>query len=542
MIQNQILVRIKVVISSLAAFTAAQKVLAVLGVAVLVLGGSAFYRWASAPTYAPLFTGVSGSDAQAIVEQLTADGVDFQLEDGGTTVLVPREAVNAQRLKAAAAGLPSDTSTGYALLGKEGVTASQFQQQITYQRAVEGELAATIEAIDGVNTAVVHLAIPEQTVFSDEAGTTTASVLIDSAPGASLTAEQVQSVVHLVSSSVPGLDVDQVTVSSSDGTLLSAAGEGLAGGGGGRDGQTTEYERRTQRSVQAMLDRVVGVGNAVATVTAELNFDETQRTSETFTAQDGVPPLSETNSTENYVGDQAGVGGALGNNGVLGMDQQEVAKTIQQQGGYTKESNTRNNAVNKVTEQTTDAPGTVRRQSIAVVVDTSAAASAGVPELTQMVTAAAGVDAARGDTLAVSQVAFDTSAADAAAAQLAAAQKADALAARNALITQAAIAAAVLLLAIVLLIAWRRAAKKRRRQVVDIGELDAMYRRDDVITQDGFQAGPGGMALAGQNGPQLVSAGPNPAALRRAEVGDLVDQQPTEVAEVLRGWLTDKGK
>ncbi len=521
--------------SALGAFTPAQKLLAVLGLAVLVLGGAAFSRWATTPTYAPLFSNLAGEDANAILEQLASDGVEYELEDGGSTIMVPKEAVSAQRIKAAAAGLPSDTGTGYSLLDAEGMTSSQFQQQITYQRALEGELASTIEGIDGVNTAVVHLAVPEESIFDDEAGTATASVLVDTAAGASLTDDQVQSVVHLVASSVPELDVEQVTVSGSDGTLLSAAGSGLAGGVGGRDGQTTDYERRTESAVQTMLDRVVGPGNAVATVTAELDFDQTQRTEEEFTTTPDVEPLSESTQVETYTGGAAGVGGALGDNGVLGMDGQEVAGDgTDGEGGYTKESTTRNNAVNKVTEQTTTAPGSVRRQSVAVVVDTTAAADAGVPQLTQLITAAAGVDAARGDTLAVSQRPFDTSGADAAAEELAAAAEAEAAAQRQQLVVAGGIGLLVLVLLVVLALLWRRAAKKRSRQVVDLGELDAMYRRDDVITQDGAALG------TARPGPQLVAAGPSPEALRRAEVGELVDQQPTEVAAVLRGWLSER--
>lgn len=521
--------------SALSAFTPAQKLLAVLGVAVLVLGGAAFSRWATAPTYAPLFSDLAGEDAQAITEQLTAEGVEFALEDGGTTIMVPKEAVSAQRIKAAAAGLPGDSGTGYHLLDTAGMTSSQFQQQITYQRALEGELASTIEGIDGVNTAVVHLAVPEESIFDDQAGTATASVLVDTAAGAALSDDQVQSVVHLVSSSVPDLGVDQVTVSDSEGTLLSAAGSGLSGGIGGRDGQTDEHEQRTEAAVQAMLDRVVGPGNAVATVTAELDFDQTQRVSEDFTSTPDVEPLSESSQEETYTGGAAGVGGALGDNGVLGMDGQEVTGDgADGDSGYTKTSITRNNAVNKVTETTTAAPGAVRRQSVAVVVDTTAAADAGVPQLTQLITAAAGIDAARGDTLAVSQLPFDTTAADAAAEELAAAAAADAAAQRQQLVAAGGIGLLVLVLLIVLALLWRRAAKKRSRQVVDLGEIDAMYRRDDVITQDGAAVG------AGPAGPQLVAAGPSPEALRRAEVGELVDQQPTEVAAVLRGWLSER--
>ncbi len=544
---RQLTARARGAAAAVAAFTPAQKVLAVLALALLVLGGTAFSRWVATPTYTPLFANLAAEDASAITELLTASGTQYQLEDGGTTIMVPREAVNAQRLAAASAGLPSDTETGYNLLDTAGVTSSQFQQQITYQRAVEGELAATIESIEGVRTAVVHLAIPEETVFTDEAVPPTASVLVDPRPGASLSADQVQSIVHLVSSSVPELDADQVTVADADGTLLAAPGQGIGiGGAGGREGATTEYERRTASAVQAMLDKVVGPGRAVATVTAELDFDQTQRTSEAFTYEDGVPPLSETTNTEEYTGTGGvGVGGALGANGVLGMDGQEVGAAGTGDSGYTKGSSTRNNAVNKTTEQVTEAPGTVRRQSIAVVVDTQAAAAAGVPELTQMVTAAAGVQADRGDTLAVSQVPFDTSTTDAAAEELAAAREAEAAQARNTLIAQAAAGALVLLLLLVGLVLWRRAVRRRKRQVVDLGELEAIYRRDDVVTQDGEALTPGAaLALPGSEvlGSQLAAVGPSAAALRRAEVGDLVDAQPTEVAEVLRGWLSEKAR
>ncbi|SDQ20129.1 flagellar basal-body MS-ring/collar protein FliF [Quadrisphaera sp. DSM 44207] len=515
----------------LSAFTPAQRVIAVLGVALLVLGGVAFTRWATAPTYAPLFHNLAGEDAAAITEQLDAEGVLYELEDGGSTILVPREEVNDQRLKASAAGLPAASDTGYALLDEQGVTASQFQQQVTYQRALEGELATTVQSIDGVRTAVVHLAIPEESVFLDEAAAPTASVLVDTAGGRDLSVDQVQSIVHLVASSVDGMEPDGVTVVGADGALLSAAGESAAGVGGGvRDQQTTEYEKRTEAAVQAMLEKVLGPGKAVATVTADLDYDQTQRTTETFTSEDGVPPLSESSTTESYVGDGAGVGGALGDNGVLGMDATELAEVDAEGGsGYTKESVTRNNAVNKVTEQTTAAPGSVRRQSVAVVVDAQAAAGTGIAQLTDMVNAAAGVDAARGDVVSVTQAPFDTTAADQAAADLAAAAAAEAAERTQRLIAYGAGGLLLLIVLAVVLLLARRAAKKRKREVIDLGELDVLY-----------DPAPAPEAIEGPRAPMLTPAGPDDIALRREEFAELVDQQPAEVADLLRGWLAEK--
>ena len=125
----------------------------------------AFVQLAAHPQLGPLFTGLSSADGGAVVEQLQAAGVTYQLADGGATVLVPSDQVYDLRLQMSAAGLPGDDTGGYSLLDEQGVTASQFQQEVAYQRAMEGELAKTIAAIDGVDAAVVHLAIPEKDVF-----------------------------------------------------------------------------------------------------------------------------------------------------------------------------------------------------------------------------------------------------------------------------------------------------------------------------------------------------------------------------------------
>ena len=530
---NPLIVRARSLGTTVSGFTTGQKVLAVLGIGVLGLGGSALYRSAVAPTYTPLFSNLAPADASAIVDQLGSDGVEYQLEDGGTTIMVPQEVVSAERLKAASAGLPGSSDTGYALLDKQGMTSSQLQQQVTYQRAIEGELATTIKGIRGVDSAVVHLAIPKKTVFEDRTSPPTASVLVDTGPGRSLSDNQVQAIANLVASSVPELGVENVTVSDANGQLLTAPGGDASGGAGGRDDQTKAYEAKTAAGIQRMLDTVVGPGKAVATVTAELNFDKTSQTKEEFSSKPNIPPLSEKGSVEKYSGGgPRGVGGALGANGVLGQDGNEAgANADAAAGGYEKTDSTKNNAVDKTTTATTLAPGSVKRQSVSVVVDTAAAAGPGVAQLQQMVTTAAGIDQTRGDTLSVNQVAFNTDAATQAKKELAAARAADAAAATMDLYRQAAIAAAILIAFIIALVMWRRAAKRRARQVVDLGELEAIYRADDVIDQDGAAIGPPAEQIA------LMPAGPSPAALRRAQVGEMVDESPAEVADVLRGWM-----
>ena len=193
-------------------FTVGQRTIAIIGVAVLAVGAIALGAWFTRSTYSPLFSGLSGTDASEIVDQLEADGITYQLTDGGSTILVPDSAVNSARLKAAAAGLPSLDSGGYALLDAMGVTASEFQQSVTYKRAIEGELAATIESIDGVQTASVKLAIPEQSVFVSETIPPTASVFVDTKSGTTLSTEQVKAITHLTAASVDGLTPENVSV------------------------------------------------------------------------------------------------------------------------------------------------------------------------------------------------------------------------------------------------------------------------------------------------------------------------------------------
>ncbi|WP_324287724.1 flagellar basal-body MS-ring/collar protein FliF [Microcella daejeonensis] len=214
-------------------FSVAQRTIALIGVAALVLGTIALTSWLSRPTMAPLFSGLAPADASAVVEQLQSAGVPYELAGGGSSVLVPEAQVYEQRLALASAGLPGEQSAGYALLDQMGVTASDFQQSVTWQRALEGELAATVGAMEGVETATVRLALPEESVFTEERVAPTASVFLATSPNAQLGTEQVSAIVNLVSASVEGLAASDVAVVDAAGTVLSAVGTGPTGGSAG---------------------------------------------------------------------------------------------------------------------------------------------------------------------------------------------------------------------------------------------------------------------------------------------------------------------
>ncbi len=516
--------------ASVREFSLPQRVLAVIGVAVLVLGAVALSSYLTKPTMSPLFSSLSAADASAVVDQLSSEGVAYELADGGSTVLVPDDKLYDMRLKLAAAGLPANADgAGYSLLDGMSMTSSEFQQQTTYQRAIEGELAKTVSSMDGVETATVKLAVPQESVFVSEQQDPTASVFIRTKAGATLSTDQVQAIVHLVSAGIEGMKATDVAVIDSTGKVLSAVGTGVQGGIGSE--QSSDYEQRVKGAVQALLDQVVGAGNSAVTVAAELDYDQTQRTSEEFTAAENTPPLASSTTTEEYTG--TGTGNATG---VLGPDNIAVPDDGTGNGSYSQTSEDVTNAVNKVTEVTQAAPGSVRRQSLAVAVDSTAGAGIDMTQLTAMLTAAAGIDPARGDSISVQRMAFDSTAAQAAQDALAAADAEAAGAAQQSLVRQLAIAGGVLLLLVIIAVVLARRSRRSRREALDIGELPLMGEGDE----------PEGIEGGGEEIPALPAADlpilPNPIEVKRAEIAALADEQPAEVADLLRGWLTPAGR
>lgn len=509
-------------------FSAGQKAVVIAVVLALIGGAIVFSRWASAPAYSPMFSNLSGTDASAMVEKLKTDGVPYQLSDGGATITVPQDQVYAERLSMAGAGLPSDSQSGYALLDKPGITTSDFMQQVQYRRALSDELASTIESINGVQSAVVNLAIPEKDVFLTEQEPTTASVLVKLKPGAQLSPAQVTSVVNLVSGGVEGMDAKNVSVVDGEGNTLSADDSPAAAG----QAKTDQYDAAASTKLQTMLEGVLGKGNVRATVSATLNFDATMRKSTEYTQPNGVDPLAVTENKESYNG--TGTGAAA--TGVLGPDNIAVPSTTATgSGGYAKNDTTKNPSVNRTDTETTVAPGSVARQSVAVVIDAKDAGAADVNQITQLVNGSVGIDAARGDSVAVVKMAFDDTAATTAAGQLAAADKAEKQTTLIGYAKTAALALLVLVMLIIVLIAFRR----RKVETVDVLDVDSGPLSLGDITGE-FKELP-----AVVERPLVLEAAPvdpalEAAAARRTEVVELVSRQPEEVAELLRGWLADR--
>jgi flagellar M-ring protein FliF len=533
---------------TLKGFTAGQKAVTAVAVVALVVGGLLFSRWAGQPTYAPLFTGLAGEDASAIVEELNAAGTPYELQDGGSTILVPRESVYDSRIAMSGQGLPAGEATGYALLDEQSMTSSEFQQSTAYKRALEGELSKTIGSIDDVEAAVVHLAIPEKDVFTDEEDKPTASVLLETSRGRDLGPQQVQAVVNLVSASVEGMEPAAVTVADSSGRVLSSPDAGTGGAAGDmRAQQTSAYEQRVSSSLQDMLDKVVGPGHAVVRLTADLDFDQTQTTSERFDPSRAAP-LADASETETYTGAGAGqAGGALGYNGVLGPDNDTTLTNGAGAAGadsrYEKTKRTVNNSVNKVTEVRKSAPGAVRKLNVAVLLDTRTAGTVDPAQVQALVTSAAGVDAARGDTIQVSAMPFDDSAEQDAAAELAEAKAAEAAAARNSMLKGVGLAVLALLALVWGLLSRRR--RRNRAAAAALGEDERIQLEKLQAALDQQAANEAAALESASEALALEAAAPvdprvGQLAIARDEINEMVQNQPEQVAQLLRGWMADR--
>ncbi|CAN5476259.1 flagellar basal-body MS-ring/collar protein FliF [soil metagenome] len=527
--KEQILAQLQRFWRGFLAFTPGQKVVTVAAVVALGLGGYLFSTWAATPSYAPLFTNLAPADASAIIDKLNATKTPYKLAANGTEIMVADKDVYQLRLTMSSAGLPTAGSSGYSLLDQEGITTSEFKQHVDYQRALEGELSKTIKSINGVADASVHLAIPQQTVFDDGSQKPTASVLLTTLPGSQITGGQVQSVINLVSSSVPGLTADQVSVSDSTGKVLSAAGGGAdsSAASDARSAATQAYQARLSSSAQAILDKIVGPGNSVVTTNADLDFGKSASVSTNYSSASGVPPLSEASTGESYGNGAASSAAPMGANTVSAAPSSSASGA----GGYSKFSDTRNNAVDTTTINRTNAPGDVKRLTVSVVLNQKVAGALNLSSVKAQIAAAVGLDTTRGDVIAVSNESFDTSAATAAAAAATKAAK-DAAAAKQsaALLSMIKTGGLILLVAAVVIISLLASRRKKKADPPDDLDLFLSTLQDNP---DSLPPAPHDIVPQQTREAQISAA-------RQRQLAEMAENDPAEVARLLRSWLNSK--
>lgn len=275
--------------------------------------------WAKRPNYEVLFSNVEAQDGGTIIQQLSQMNVPYQFADNGGTILVPQELVFETRMKLAQQGLPRAGSIGFELLDQDKFGISQFTEQVNYQRALEGELSRTIESLNPVVSARVHLAIPKPSLFVREQSTPSASISLKLYNGRTLDESQINAIVYLVSGSVAKLSADNVTIVDQNGRLLTSSNSSSSKTNTQNLKIVEELENRLQRNVENILAPVVGNGNVRAQVTVDMDFAVMEVTSELYGPNqppDNTPAvrsrqISQSNQSEAL--DAGGVPGALSN-------------------------------------------------------------------------------------------------------------------------------------------------------------------------------------------------------------------------------------
>ncbi len=290
-----------------------------LGVAAVAAVMAAVWMWGQQPDYRVLFSNFSDRDGGAIVAELEKMNIPYKYAEGGGAVLVPADRVHDARLKLASQGLPKGGNVGFELMENQKLGSSQFIEQVNFQRAMEGELARSIESVSAVQAARVHLAMPKDSIFVSEQKAPTASVLLNLHPGRVLDPQQVSAIVHLVASSVPELPTKNVTVVDQNGNLLSETGKPASING--MDPSQIKYVQELQQSVvkriESIITPIVGPGNVRAEATADVDFSRSEQAVESYkpnqTPDAMVIRSQQTSESLNGSANPGGVPGALTN-------------------------------------------------------------------------------------------------------------------------------------------------------------------------------------------------------------------------------------
>lgn len=408
-----------------------QKMLGLAGVALMVAVVVGGWLWTREPPFALLFSIHDEKDGGQIVAALTQQNIPYRFADGGRTILVPQSVVHDTRLRLAAQGLPKGGLVGFELMETQKLGVSQFAEQVNYQRGLEGELARSVQSLAAVRGARVHLAIPKQTAFLRDDQKTSASVLVNLHPGRTLEPVQVAGIVNLVASSVPQLNPLNVSIIDQEGKLLSQQRDALrdAGLDPGQLKYVREVEADFVRRIEAILAPVVGASNVRAQVTADIDFSQIDQVAETYkpnpTPETAIRSQQTSEAGAGTGGAAAGVPGALSNQppvpATAPLTQPGVAGAAGAAGGgggagqnFTRNA-TINYEVDKTVRHTKGMPGTMRRLSVAVVVNhrkdptkpkPTPLTAAEIEQITNLAREAMGFNKDRGDTLNVANAPF----------------------------------------------------------------------------------------------------------------------------------------
>jgi flagellar M-ring protein FliF len=486
-----------------------------------MIGGSAaaavvflvlIMHFASAPSYSTLLTGLDPAQTGKIESTLSAKGIGYQIQNGGTALAVDSGQTSQARIALASAGLlgVGSEQPGFELLNSSQLGASNFQQQVTYQRALEGQLDQTIEQIQGIDSATVNLVLPNQQdqLFGDNTQSSSASVLLSDS--GSLDSSAVKGIAELVASSVQGLSDQKVTITDSTGALLWPASGSNAAGGAPTSQQAADqqYDSTTAAAATALLAQTLGPGKAQVVVNGNVNAD--QATSDTLTYGKKGVPLTQQTQTETLKG------GNPSASGVTGTIPTSAATTGSSNSNYSNKTANTTYGVDKTVTHSVIAPGAVNNQTVSVLVDKSVPASS-IPAIKSAVAGAVGLNTKRGDTLSVQQIAFAKPAATPAPAS-------------STKMIGYAKYALIGFGALMFLFFMRRSIRRREKET---------FTGQPTWLRELETPRPLAALVSGDEPQTEVKRLRSPVNVPKRQVEELVERDPDRVAQQVRAWMSE---
>ena len=500
----------------------------------LLLGISFWYG--SKPDMVPLYTNLETKDAGDVVNQLKESGVPYTVDETktGTTIFVPASQVHDARLELATNNLPRGNK-GFEIFDDSKLGVTEFQNRINYLQALQGELTRTIEQINAVQKARVHIVLPEDSLYKRNEKPATASIMLILNPGATIEAKEIKGIVNLVSHSIQGLQPENVTIVDEAGNILNeddnddnmAKERRMSLQTLSQIEMTRKVRDHLQNNIQSMLDQTLGEGNAFVRVSVELDFDDRRTDKQTFTPvvdESGII-RSQQDISEAYNGESNVPGGPAG---VEGNIPGYVAEERNANAEYQRKESTKNYEINEENQKIISSPGSIRRLTVAVLVNDTVTEPQ-QESLLRTVSSAAGINEDRGDIISVEPLPFSTELRDRRAAEEAAARE------RQERILYTEIGAIVLLTALLLggFLMYRRKKRQEREaaeEAVRQAELERL-RLEEEARQAEIEAG---RIEDEQLTPEERRQRDEKAALLK-----LIDEKPVEVAMLVKQWLSE---
>ncbi len=478
--------------------------------------------WNGTPQYQTLFNNLAASDADAILQRLEEDGVEYRLSDNGQAILVSSNVLHKTRLQMAGEGLPSQGIVGFEIFDQSSFGTTDFERKVNFYRALGGELSRSIQVMDAVDYARVQITAPEESIFVEEDRSAQASVLLKIVPGNRLNEANVRAITNLVAGSVQGLEVGSVTIVDTAGNLLTSINE--------KDGlmnsqfsmQQFEIERQfskgLKQDLRLLLTKVLGPNNYTLQVKTKMNFDQHEVESKEYSpiiGEEGIVRSQQEHleSYQNTSGNNEGVPGTTSN-----IPQYQQIDN-EQSGDYENSEVITNYEINEKIERHIYAPGEVEQISVAVAINNSIEEDS-IAQIENMVQAAIGYDSERGDIVSVNKLAFDRSLEE----EIAQAEAAAIAANKSRMYLYGGLIAFVLIILLILFIIMKRSGESVNEELLPGKAIDFMV--DENL--EGELAATSSLTDEEKERKQLRDA-----------ISRTVSEQPEEVAQLLKSWLTD---